>query len=675
MISELFIEGYRADISTEISSLLTFAIDDIKDFASRQTAFSKAITLPGTSVNNGLFGFIFEAGSSNDYSSSLDNIGYNFNAAKSARCIVFQDNIQTFKGSLRLLQINKDRGNIEYEVALTGELTNLNVALSSGYLEDLDFSAYDTVFNYTNIVNSWDNPGGSDVYFPLIDYGTYSSLKADWDVKTFRPALYVKEYIDKMFTAAGYRYSSALFSTARFEGLIVPHNQKKLTVSRTQLMEATITSTKVNPVDIAWDAITGTDFTLTTSNKHITYNTVASVSGTIHVDVVATFIKEDITFTFKKNGSTIYTQTRAYNGSGSTNFISFNADIAASFNTTDYISCTVSIANTTAGNTHSVQLCTVRFDSTSPQLVEVSYGDTITVNDSIPKNIRQVDFLLSIVRLFNLYVYESLFDDKMIYIEPFVDFYSTDSRNAVDWTYKMNRDAVQTIKPLSEVTSKTYKFKYKDDSDYYNDLYKKRYNEGYGSYTFDSEFEFASQENSLELIFAPTPLVGYSGEDKVFSTIFKLTNGTEENIDSVIRILQTKKVTGVSSWDIKNGATVLTSVTKYGYAGHFDDPDAPSNDLNFGALNELFFTLVTGDLSGTQFNIYWSSYMAEITDKDSKMLTAKFYLTPKDIFDLDFSKYVYVDGVLYRLNKITDYNITIPGDCEVQLLRVLNTIY
>jgi hypothetical protein len=67
--------------------------------------------------------------------------------------------------------------------------------------------------------------------------------------------------------------------------------------------------------------------------------------------------------------------------------------------------------------------------------------------------------------------------------------------------------------------------------------------------------------------------------------------------------------------------------------------------------------------------------MAEITDKDSKMLIANFYLTPKDIFDLDFSKYIFVDGVLFRLNKITDYNVSVPSDCQVELLKVINTTY
>ena len=47
--------------------------------------------------------------------------------------------------------------------------------------------------------------------------------------------------------------------------------------------------------------------------------------------------------------------------------------------------------------------------------------------------------------------------------------------------------------------------------------------------------------------------------------------------------MQIKLVTGVTSWDILNGVSVLGSNTDYLYAGHFDDPDAPNADLNFGA--------------------------------------------------------------------------------------------
>ena len=139
--------------------------------------------------------------------------------------------------------------------------------------------------------------------------------------------------------------------------------------------------------------------------------------------------------------------------------------------------------------------------------------------------------------------------------------------------------------------------------------------------------------------------------------------------------MQTKKVTGVTSWNIKNGVTVLASTTNYGYAGHYDDPDAPANDIHFGVPRELFFELITGSINITQFNVYWSAYMAEITDKDSKLMSGWFKLTPKDVLSLDFSKKVWIDGVLFRLNSIKDYNVSRPMDCEVELLKVNYLLY
>lgn len=701
MITEIFVEGRKLDVSADISSLLTFAIDDVKDFSTRSTTFSKTVILPGTANNNAIFGNIFEMGISNDYDPLLNNIGYNFNASKSAKCIIFQDNLQTFKGTLRLLEIDKDKGRIEYQAALNGDLTTLNVALSSGYISDLDFSAYNLLYNVDNITASWDNAPGSGVYFPLIDYGTYSIDKKNWAYNALRPALYVKEFIDKMFAAAGFRYDCDLLNTARFKGLVVPHNQKILYALVSQVLSSSVDSIK-NVLDfpagkfwgsILWDTIVAGGFTY--SNGEFTYTQATSLPITLAWKLAGWKYSDDggaFTITVEKNGVALAeTQITVparfsdqYEWSGSVDTSLVTGDVIRIFYQQGYLgdpgpgtNMQVSIENTTPGYS------TFSLGSTTPSLQPVDYNQKISLNDSLPQNVRQVDFLTSIVKLFNLYVYENQFDDRLIIIRPFVDYYTADGSVVVDWTYKMNRDKAIKINPLSELNSKLYNFNYKDDSDYWNDLYKKRYNQGYGSRIFDSQFEFADQTNTLTLEFASTPLVGYVGEEKVYSTIFKRTGevtGTgEETVDSVIRILQTQKITDVPSWQILRVANDLTTslgtYTSYGYAGHLDDPDNPGNDLNFGALNELFFILTTGDLSNTQFNVYWSSYMAEITDKDSKLLTANFYLTPKDIFELDFSRYITVDGVLFRLNKITDYNATIPSDCEVQLLKVINTAY
>jgi hypothetical protein len=85
--------------------------------------------------------------------------------------------------------------------------------------------------------------------------------------------------------------------------------------------------------------------------------------------------------------------------------------------------------------------------------------------------------------------------------------------------------------------------------------------------------------------------------------------------------------------------------------------------------------MTAGSLSSNQFNVYWSNYMSEITDKNSKLVIGNFYLTTKDILNLDFSKYIYVDGIAFRLNAIKDYDATTPNDCVVELFKVNSRSY
>jgi len=128
----------------------------------------------------------------------------------------------------------------------------------------------------------------------------------------------------------------------------------------------------------------------------------------------------------------------------------------------------------------------------------------------------------------------------------------------------------------------------------------------------------------------------------------------EDSTEHVIRIMQAKKVTGVSSYLIKNVATTLGTFTSYGYAGHLDDPDVPMADINFGSPKELYFTLATDYPAANLFNGYWSDYIAEITDKDSKVMSCNVKLNDMDIYSLDFSKLIYIDNTLWRLNKVEE---------------------
>ena len=70
---------------------------------------------------------------------------------------------------------------------------------------------------------------------------------------------------------------------------------------------------------------------------------------------------------------------------------------------------------------------------------------------------------------------------------------------------------------------------------------------------------------------------------------------------------------------------------------------------------------------------YWKKTMDEITDINSKIITAQFYLTPQDIADFKFSDNIYcvIDGAggYYKVNKISNYDPTDTRTTTVELLK------
>ena len=681
MRTEIYIEDQRLDLTQDISAELTYSIDEIQDFGTRNTSFSKTIILPGNANNNKIFGHVFDFNRSTPYDPEEQNYGYNFNPAATARCVILIDKIQVFKGVLRLLEIVIDNQLIEYECAVFGELGGFVSALGNNRLENLDFSSYNIAWNFTNIQNSWNNVTGGGVYFPLIDYGGLSGNKVDFDFKAFRPAFYVREILNKIITASGYTWDFPLLSTALFDRLVIPNNQLRINSLTTQVFDADFTiATYSNPTYIPMTVGTAGSFT---GSNPITYTATEPLNLNITCRPIGqvntlTSTPGTVTFRLKKNGAILREESRFVPTSNF--YVNFNLDVAGvNVVQSDIISVEVS------SNIVSYQSFGGQFtlDSSVPVEVPISYNDVIRMNDCLPKGIFQRDFFSSIVKMFNLYVVEDKFVDKKLVIKPFIDFYSYTASAQYDWSNKMDRAKPIRLKPMSEVNARYYQFAYKPDSDYYGDNYRKKYNQGYGDFIEDTESEFVKETEKVEVIFAGTALYQYLGTDKIYSAIYKLSNTkqSEDPMDSVIRILQAQKITNRVSWAMKNGGTTLATYNDYGYAGHlfFDSASFtstnlnPTSDINFGAPAEIYFR-VQQYTSANLFNSYWSEYIAEITDKDSKLLTAQIKLNDVDIYNLDFGKLLYIDGSLWRLNRILDYNPIALQTTKCEFLKVIELI-
>lgn len=735
MITEIIIEQQRLDLFEDLGAELNYAIDDIKDFSTRNTNYSKTINIPGNANNNKVFGHIYNFTSGNNYGISdpdEPNVGYNFDPTKQANCQIFVNKIQVFKGVLRLLEITIQNGVIEYQCAVFGELGGFASAISNKLLNDDEtmfayFSnTYEQFWTASGVVNSWSASGvasGLGIVYPLIDYGLCrhpaNYTGNDWHLNAFRPAFFVHELVDKIIDFSGYTYTSAFFDTPYFRSLIIPNNKANLEqlTSNLLLVESTIcveSGSDVGKTDfITFNLIKNKVLFDTADYQLFTFTGANGTLGKIKLTGwLALSNSGTFTVNIKKSGTNIVSESFAPNVADQN--IPFDWIIDVVLNQNDTIRVDVVFYTGVAYST----LCPIdfrlEFEADTPQVGLATEQAKINMGNCLPKGIQQKDFFASICRMFNLYVYEDPLLTTHLLIEPYIEFYrkgagflkindvgelllhgetgdatgllllSDPVANSIDWSNKLDSSKEISIKPMSELNARYYDFVYTEDDDYYNEAYNKKYNESFGDRKFDTEFQFAEDRTEIKVIFSPSVLTKDANDTKLRANLFKESNGEEERKDNNIRIMFFKKV-ATSSYHIRDyynpeihnspGNTSLTSTSFYGYAGHLDDPELPTVDLNYGVPNEFYFTLLNPYPTANLFNSWWDEYLAEIINKDSKLLSCYLYLTVQDIYSLDFAQLIYIDGALWRLNKVVDFNPSIPQTTKCELLRVIELFY
>ena len=283
-------------------------------------------------------------------------------------------------------------------------------------------------------------------------------------------------------------------------------------------------------------------------------------------------------------------------------------------------------------------------------------GMYIDMNGAIPEQIKIKDFFKSICQMFNLYIDTDKNEHNLLHIEPRNDFYS--SGVVVDWSAKLDMLQDLEILPMGELDAVKYRFAYKEDSDYWNTKYKTTWQQIYSEKNYIVVNDFVKSTNENQLIFSPTPQVNVYGLDRIIPQIIKVDNvGSIQRVNEFnIRILYYGGVkTTATAWSYESVIEGNSSYTTYPYCGMVDNVDTPDVMLDFGVPIEVFYD--TNVYSNNNlFNKYYKQFIEEITDKDSKIVSGYFAITPKDILLLDFRNEFYINGNKYRLNKIYDYN-------------------
>jgi hypothetical protein len=286
-------------------------------------------------------------------------------------------------------------------------------------------------------------------------------------------------------------------------------------------------------------------------------------------------------------------------------------------------------------------------------------GSTLNINQYVPSEIKQSDFVKSILQMYNLYIEQDVNNPYNLILRHRDEYY--DSGAEKDWSRKLAKDKDQQLIFLPDLTNKKLKLTYAPDTDEFNTMYTQATSEIYGQleYTFDNEY--VKDVSTQELIFSPTPVFLTS-----FGAYVPAIIGASPNTN--IRILYDGGLQSCQPFDILDfGTTGEFGLTSYPMLGHFDNALTPSFDINFGT-NDFYFYEPISLTSNNLYNLYWRRTVNQINV--GKMLIAMFDLDEVDIQSLKLNDKIYIDNSWWNINKIQDYNGNQRQLTKVELISI-----
>ena len=290
----------------------------------------------------------------------------------------------------------------------------------------------------------------------------------------------------------------------------------------------------------------------------------------------------------------------------------------------------------------------------------LSFGQTMPMNEFIPRKIKQKDFVKSICTMYNLYVEPDKDNPNKLIYKHRDDYY--DGGAVKNWTTKLAKEREQDLAFLPDLSAKKLVLTYKQDKDSWNQSYEEATNEIYGQVEYTFGNEYVKGVDTKELIFSPTPTAWNS-----FGAVIPLMIGAAPKNN--IRILIHNGTKTCGAFNIYNySGSGSTGLTSYPMVSHFDDHFNPSFDINFAPCDYYFYTPIFALTNNNLFNLYWRRTVGQI--EGGKMLTAYFDLTEGDIQKISLSDKIRIDNSYWHINRIIDYNANSNGLTKVELLSV-----
>jgi hypothetical protein len=584
-------------------------------------------------------------------------------------------------------------------------------------------------------VSNYDSQGwkGKGYYYGLIDYGFTRATPSTFAVAQIPPQVFCYDILTRAFNYCGITWNSRFLESQRFKRMLMTYpggdlptitqvqadNDSLFTTENNNLTTGAVINGSIQGYSLGagsgfWllNDLTLTDFYNCTVNQDLLSQAqttdpllfIAASEGLFNINYVGdhdltfdTFnggqimaasyqvklmiyknnilISNDVVYSGQLNNNAPYSISYSFDYSRQINVL---INDAVTFNLEFNLINPQIFGGPTNYDGISIEVISNTADlNVLKQAQSLTAGGTVYLDAFLPDMTCDV-FFKGLVTAFNLYVKPSVADPTILEIEPLSDFYRP-SGDAIDWTYKLDRSKEIQIEPTINFSAKNYKFNFETDDDYWNGRYFDDVQKQYGSFIVESQSQFATNETNFKLPFS----------QKLLSTIPDTSPGTFTDL-TVPRVFQIKfNEDGTSLVERKKGKPFLVQLgglrtgdwihvdengtpfneTSYPYVGHLDNLDSPSFDFNFGVPDYVFWSTPTYPTNNLY--LYHEKFIKELISRYGKKVTCSVMLRASDINSLDFRNLIQIDGVVYRLLKVSDYQSGKNTSTVVELIRII----
>jgi len=702
-------ETVLLQLSDDSPVKMNLSVAEINPFTP-SSFFSQTFRLPGIGPNTQFFQDVYSVN------------GSTFNPAAAAQAWILSDGTLFSFGNLNLQSVvtNDQTKSIEYDVYFLGDTSNLSTSIGEDGMNTIDASELNHVLSYANVTASWAATGGAtaglldgNILYPLCEWGyTYgtgpnegiplqSTLSHSY-VKSFtagatsairmeqmKPAIRVKWLLDKILSDAGYTYTSAFLESDYFQSLYFVSDS----VARPYFLNPSGTC------QVTADAFTvnlGTTeiipFRTTFNNFDQAFNTTTHVwtapaNGSYEFVVVG------------KAQSEINRPKAAFRVKAYINdILVYDSGVLTTYGVTErdwnWTSGSISLNK---GDTVDVRIENMSFGDSATVFFDSAFNcisgpNQVVVSSFLPDEtiLKKIDFIRSLVRMFNLVFEPSKVVQKTFLIEPWIDW--VQAGDIRDWTRLYDGSADLQSSPVFAEQQRILKFGAQDDEDWLNKQYQEQNKADYWYRQFDSGIKLIRDEQPIDVQFGANPLQsipskGTAYPNWVFPTLGRLQPGNQDQpnsarIEPIVPRPRLYHYNGLQSnpipWYLFNGV----SGSGTGQAQNFYPLISPYSswppnlfstvNLNFLSKEQPWSadSTLVDNTSQDLYTVYWDEYVDWLYDPYNRKVSLTLRLDPADILELSFNDRIWIKDTWYFIQKIADYALGETALVRVDLVKV-----